>query len=184
MAMQAERAKVLEMLAAGTVTVEQATQLLDAIGWEAPEGRGRPGRQPAGPVPGFTTDELVALADNGVDASYLREAWAAGFRHLTADELIELHDHGVGADYLQELGRSGLTDLSVEDVTELADHGVSVAYLRELREAGLGHLSAEQVTELHDHGVSAAFMRELGGARAAGAPGGGAGSPPGDEPGA
>ena len=168
--MQTERTRVLELVAAGTISVEQATQLLDAIGWgsaEAPspapkvETRGAAGRSLGALVPG-----------------------------LTAQELIELADHGVGADYLRELREAGLTDLSVSELTELFDHGVR-ARLRsgEMRDAGFAHLSAAELTELFDHGVQPDYVREMerrapaarrrrSGRRARAKVGGGSGRPP------
>ena len=150
--MQAERTRVLELVAAGTISVEQATQLLDAIGWgpaEAPspapkvETRGAPGRSLGDLIPG-----------------------------LTAEELIELADHGVDADYLRELREAGLTDLSVSELTELFDHGVQPDYIRDMRDAGYAHLSAAELTELFDHGVQPDYVREMEreGARGATAP--------------
>jgi hypothetical protein len=145
--MQTERAKVLEMLASGAITVDQATQLLDAIGWGtagAPGGAAPlpqrvahvGGRHASGPVAGFTTEELA-----------------------------ELYSHGVTAAYLRGLRDAGLTDLSVDEVTELANHGVSADYVREMREAGYGLASAEELAELHGHGVTPDYLREMRGAR-------------------
>jgi hypothetical protein len=174
--MQTERAKVLEMLASGAITVDQATQLLDAIGWGtagAPGGAAPlpqrvahvGGRHASGPVAGFTTEELAELYSHGVTPDYLREMWAAGFRELTAEELAELYSHGVDAAYLRGLRDAGLTDLSVDEVTELANHGVSADYVREMREAGYGLASAEELAELHGHGVTPDYLREMRGAR-------------------
>ena len=123
--MQAERARILEMLAAGTITVDQATLLLDAIAWggTAARRRGRrPGRRPPAPGrtrggpaagrrdgAGFTTDELIQLANHGVTGGHLRALAAAGFDGLGVDDLVRLFDHGVDATYLQELREAGLT---------------------------------------------------------------------------
>jgi hypothetical protein len=142
-AMQTERSRVLEMVAAGTISVEQATQLLDAIGWGAGEASSTeqgqaPGRR------GGAGRRLGALAPG-----------------LSTEELIELADHGVGPDYLRELRKAGLTDLTVSEVIELHDHGVRADYIREMREAGFGHLSSAELTELYDHGVRPDYLRDL-----------------------
>jgi hypothetical protein len=141
MSMRAERSRVLEMVAAGTISVEQATQLLDAIGWGAAEA---PAAWPAGERRGEGGRRLGALAPG-----------------LSTEELIELADHGVGPDYLRELREAGLTDLTVSEVTELHDHGVRADYIRGMREAGYGHLSAGELTELYDHGVQPGYLREM-----------------------
>jgi hypothetical protein len=187
--MHAERSKVLEMLAAGTITVEQATQLLDAIGWGGPppaEGRTpqaregnagaagvadaagagdvsgrRPGRTPA-----FSTAELIELSNQGVSPTFVRELWAAGFRDFTVDQLTELSNHGVTVDYLRELAAAGLSHLTVDEVVELANHGVRPSYVRELREAAQQELSLDEVVELSNHGVTPAYLREMGSALA------------------
>jgi hypothetical protein len=166
--MRDERTKILDMLAAGTVTVEQAVQLLDAVASRAAGGAGGESAAPArgsDAAPRFTVEELVQLADHGVGADFLRAVREAGYHDLSADELTELADHGVSAGYLEELRHVGLIDLTVDAVIELFDHGVSPAYVRELREAGFANLSVEQVTELSDHGVSLDYLRQIGGAR-------------------
>jgi hypothetical protein len=144
MTMQAERSRVLELVAAGTITVEQATQLLDAIGWGAAEG----------PASGSTGQ----AAGRRGEAGRRLGALAPG---LTTEDLIELADHGVGPDYLRELREAGLTDLTVSEVTELYGHGVRADYIRKMREAGYGHLSAAELTELYDHGVQPDYLREM-----------------------
>ena len=150
--MQAERTRVLELVAAGTISVEQATQLLDAIGWGP---AGVPSPAPEAGTRGPAGRSLGSLAPG-----------------LTTEELIELADHGIGADYLRELREAGLTDLSVSELTELFDHGVQADYIREMRDAGYAHLSAAELTELFDHGVQPDYVREMEreGARGAKAP--------------
>src|SRR5688500_7680436 len=105
--MQEERSKVLEMVAAGTITDEQARQLLDAIGWGVQRPAERPRQESnanrsassGGPrpplVPRLTAEELVELASHGVSGAYLRELRAAGIHDLTVDEVVELSSHGV-----------------------------------------------------------------------------------------
>src|SRR5262245_2104746 len=179
--MQTERSKVLEMVAAGTITVEQAQQLLDAIGWGAPVPEAEePGGAPwprrearersrsagrSGVVPGFTTEELIELADHGVGADYIRDLWAAGVRDLSANDLTELFNHGVGAATLRSLRDAGLTDLTIDEVIELTNHGVTADYIVQMRAAGYAHVGVDELVELYSHGVTPAYLREMEGAR-------------------
>src|SRR5690349_16754688 len=121
--MDEEREKIVTMLAEGTITVEEAYQLLDAI--EAAE----PATQ-------------VAATGQAERMEPQRRAEVSGqagnlFAKLTLDQLIQLRMHGVSPEFIRGIRELGLTDLSFEQILELGMHGVDPGFIRGIREAGL-----------------------------------------------
>jgi hypothetical protein len=146
--MSEERRQVLEMLAAGKVTVEQANQLLEAL-----EAAGRPS----------DTGELRAPARQRERPAQRARPRDAFFSNLTPDQLIEPRDHGVTPAFVREMRELGFTDLSPDDLVELRDHGVNAAFVQEMRDLGFDNLAPDELVELRDHGVNAAFVQEMRG---------------------
>jgi hypothetical protein len=116
--------KVLDMLVDGTITADQAEELLGTIAEPAPSAR-RPSR-PAGDQAGrrLTVEELIELASNDVDADYVKSLIGAGLRNLTVADIVELASNDVQADYVRKLLESGLEDLTVDEIVELSDNEV------------------------------------------------------------
>lgn len=138
--MDAERQQILEMLANGKITPEQAGQLLDAVEpdelagadeWAAPRQELRQSRPRRRATPELR--KLAAASMHGVTSQYIAEMRAAGYDDLTVEQLIELRIHGVNPDFVQEIREAGYTDLSPEDLVQLRISGVNADYLREMR---------------------------------------------------
>jgi len=133
--MNEERRRVLEMVAAGTITPEQGDELLDALSTETvrksePAAESRVGRRLKSPK--FTTEELIQLGNHGVDATYMRGLRDAGLLHLSVDEIIGLYNHGVQPEFIREMQVMGFIDLTSNKLIELANHGVDEVYVREM----------------------------------------------------
>jgi len=154
-----ERTMVLEMLAAGKITIEQANQLIDVLGekplsteeeWTIKRQRSE-SREPVQPyrdqqqAPGltqFTFDQIIELSEHEVDPAYLKGLREAGLTDLSVEQIIELSEHDVEPSYLIKLRQAGLTDLSLDQIIELSEHEVDPAYLVKFREGGIfrGHV--------------------------------------------
>ena len=163
-----ESMQVLRMLAEGKITVDQANQLLDALGEEPPaavervetpkENRQRPGtRAPAK----FTLEQIIELSEHEVDPTFILRLRQAGLTDLTVDQIIELSEHEVDADFVVRLRKAGLTDLTVDQIVELSEHEIDPRFILQLREAGLADLSFDQIIELSEHGVDPALIRAM-----------------------
>jgi bla regulator protein blaR1 len=174
--MSEERQKVLEMLAEGRLTPEQADRLLEALGTAGqgaprpqPEPRQNPqGDQPRGPehrqhgfLAGLTADQLIEMRQHGVNPAFVQEIRSLGFRDISVDQLIELRDHGVTPDFIQGMRRMGFTDFDIDHLIELRDHGVNADFIQEMRELGLTEMSIDKLIELRDNGVNADYIREM-----------------------
>src|SRR5689334_17850430 len=108
--MDEERTKIMEMVAAGTISVEEADQLLEALDAAPADGETQrldapqPAERPAPPQPdrgagNWSLDQLMQMRMFGVDSAFIREMREAGFGDLSLDKLIEMGVHGVDADF-------------------------------------------------------------------------------------
>jgi hypothetical protein len=170
--MTEERRQILEMLAAGRLTVEQANQLLDALEPEqsakpaGPRSAGRQGERQGPPRRRGATmspEMLVPFKALAIDAAYVQELRDAGLEGLTPELLVRLRAVGVDAAYVHELREAGLENLTPEVLVSLRALGVDGAYIREMRASGLGDLSPEQLVELKAQGIGAEYVQKMQG---------------------
>ena len=91
-----ERTKILEMVASGKLTIEQADQLLERLGAQSRADAEKRPDQSVLPVgfTNFTGEQMAALEVYEVDADYIRALQEAGLRDLTVKQLISLKEHG------------------------------------------------------------------------------------------
>ena len=120
-----ERTKILEMVAEGSLTVEQADQLLERLGVPSQVSAEK---QPdtsenASEFATFTKEQLAALAAYDVDEAYIQALQEAGLRDLTVKQLISLKNYEVEADEIKVMRAAGFTDLTVEQLIFLKEHG-------------------------------------------------------------
>ena len=120
-----ERTQILEMVASGKLTIEQADQLLEILGAQslADAEKRSDQRQRAAGFTTFTGEQLAALAVYEVDADYIRALQEAGLRDLTVKQLISLKNYEVDAEYVRALREAGFTNLTVEQLISLKKHG-------------------------------------------------------------
>jgi hypothetical protein len=162
-----ERTKILEMVAEGSLTVEQADQLLERLGVP---GQISAEKQPdksenASEFATFTKEQLAALAAYEVDEAYIQALQEAGLRHLTVKQLISLKTYEVEADDVRALREVGFTDLTVEHLIALKNYEVDAEYIRALREVGFTDLTVKQLISLKNYEVEADEIKVM---RAAG----------------
>src|SRR5438270_13430 len=113
-----ERKQVLEMLAAGKISAEQADRLLEALQPRVVESApehvmvGHAGH--AGHPPRFRRERkesnlnpqvrrLMEARMHGVTADFVREMEAVGFKGLDLAELTQMRIHGINAQFAREM---------------------------------------------------------------------------------
>ena len=170
--MTEERRQILEMVASGQLTVEQADQLLDALEPERPPqpvGPRSASRQRGWPAQSrrrsatMSPEMLVPFKALAIDAAYVQQLRDAGLESLSPEILVRLRALGVDAAYVHELREAGLENLTPEVLVPLRALGVDGAYIREMRASGLEDLSPEQLVELKAQGIGAEYVQKMRG---------------------
>src|SRR5689334_16066998 len=118
--MQDETRQVLEMVANGTVTPQQAEELLEALD-------DKPAPTPVHARPHNHTHRRRHERERRISNPALAE-------------LAQAAMHGVDADYIRQMHELGFTDVSLEELTQLAIHGVDPEFVGEMRNLGFTDL--------------------------------------------
>ncbi len=184
--MNEEREQILNMLAAGKISVDDAQQLLESLekgaGWKinsptAPEplrveiapplkgkkqSKHRSRKSRRGPV--NLIDQVLEMRIHGIDGRFVRGLHEMGFTDLTIDQLKQLGIHGVTPEYIRAIRDAGFDHISADELISFSIHDVTPEFVQEMAEAGFGDLSAEQITGLAIHDVSSEYIHELAGA--------------------
>jgi hypothetical protein len=186
-----ERLMILDMIAEGKITAEEAEELLRAMEIIEEPAPTSPGMVPplshlsqltslsaipsSGPtrsqdlaaalkeagIDHVTLSDVQELQSNRITAEYIREMFALGLRPDGLSEWIDLRNHGVTPRYVRELREMGITGFDVDELTELRDHGVSAKYIASLHQMGLKDFDLDELVELSDNSVSAKYIAEL-----------------------
>ena len=147
--MKTGRARILEMVKDGKISIEQADELLEALENAVPN----------------TPEHVSPLEPEHKPRVEVRISRNTNGGKYNFEQMIELGKFGVSAKFIRQIAEVGLTDLSFEDVIELGKFGVSPKFVLEMRqlseEFDLGELNFERIIELGKFGVSAKFVREM-----------------------
>src|SRR5690349_21697090 len=130
--MSQETMQVLKMLAEGKLTVDQANQLLAALG----EDRSAAPRGGSAPIPRPRND---------------------AFGRLSPAQIVELRNHNVTPDYIRSMRSLGLEDMSLQHLIELRNHDIDPEYIRAMRATGLENLTVRKIIEMGIHNVTPDF---------------------------
>jgi hypothetical protein len=157
--MSDEALQVLEMLAAGKLTVDEADELLAAL--TSPSAAAE---RSLDQVLGFAPAPAqgAVLRSIGADATYIAALQAAFGYPLRTDKVIALKSIGVTAGYIAALRAGDFTDLDADQVIALRGLNVPSDYVRALRDAGLTDLTPERVIALWSAGVTAEQAAGIG----------------------
>jgi hypothetical protein len=152
--MKTGRARILEMVKDGKISIEQADELLEALENAQPNTPARTSPFEASPLePEHKPRVEVRISRNTNGGKY------------NFEQMIELGKFGVSPKFIRQIAEVGLTDLGFEDVIELGKFGISPKFVLEMRqlseEFDLGELNFERIIELGKFGVSAKFVREM-----------------------
>ena len=184
--MNDQRTHVLQMLANGKITVDEAESLLTALeeGNQrqqpfpfpagAPSHPPRPPQPPAPPQPlrgaprprrerssDDLIDQVLSLRIHGIDAKFIAAMKELGFHDITIDEWIALKNHGVTAEFVEEMRAVGFEKLNPDELLQLRIHGVDAAFVEAMREATGRDLTADQLVALRIHDVTPDVFAEI-----------------------
>ncbi len=137
-----------------------------------------------------SVDELIALRNQGVTGTYIREMGALGRGRLslhdilalatqgvtpryvaaldqrlsstpTLGDVLSLATQGVSTRWLDGMAALGYPKLSVSDALALAVQGCELSYVRSLQEAGVRGLTPRQIVALRVQGIDGTYVRRL-----------------------
>ena len=144
--MSEERLKVLEMLANGRITVEQANQLLATLGLSE-EPRNDPGIDDHGSAEEeddspnansrfgeWTFEQILQMGVMGVEPEFVLEAREA-YPELSLDQIVHLSQVGVEPSFIRKVRESGLDDLSFDQIVHMGTVGVDPEDFKRVRAA-------------------------------------------------
>lgn len=156
--MNEERMQVLNMLADNKLTVEQANQLLEALGDQPATTEQRAAvqrqtqptatNQERDPRADRLAQQLADLKAVGVNAAFVREMEALGFVDLTPEQLVDLKAVGVNAQFVREMCDLDFGDLAPDQLQHLKAVGVNAEFIAEMRVLGMVDLDADQLVAL------------------------------------
>ena len=162
--MSEERLKVLEMLANGRITVDQANQLLATLG-VSEEPRNAPGIDDHGSAEEeddspnassrfgeWTLEQILQMSTLGVEPEYIRKVRDAGLTDLSFEQILQMGVMGVEPEFVLE-AREAYPELSLDQIVQLSHVGVDPSFVRKVRESGLDDLSFDQIVHMGTVGV-------------------------------
>ena len=165
-----EQRRVLEMVAAGDLTVEDAQRLLDALqeGAEQPHvTRTHRTFVVEGARHGAFEDHLLDPDVRKLVTSHLKQSLRHRFRthgHRAArsaiDEIVSLRSMGIRPEYVKEMKEILEEDLSTDEVVALHEEGVAPEFAREMRQI-LIDVSGDDLVRFVSEGVAPAYAREM-----------------------
>jgi hypothetical protein len=148
--MNEERIKVLELLANGKITIDQANQLIEVLNAKDDSSAERHREGAAQPDSGTT----IILEQQQIPARQ-------DFNSFTFDQVVAMGTVGVKPEFVQRVREAGLTDLTFEQIIEMGTVGVEPDYVLKVREAGLTDLSFDQIVEMGTVGIEPEFIRGM-----------------------
>lgn len=104
---------------------------------------------------------LAGMCQRGIDRALVQMALRHFGNTIGWEDLAALRDENIGASYLDALAGVGYTHLSVRDAIALKQNGVSAAYVTALAAEGYEHLPPSELVDLRNEGVDAQFLQEL-----------------------
>ncbi len=177
-----EREAILRMVAAGKITVEQGSELLDAL-----EPTARAGPQPGRGL-GELLEEVLAFGlgrrsgegwsghgpprpprprrpPRPPGSARTEQRWVGTFSSgttrpgLSFEDLVELKTQGVPKHYIEEM-RDIFPDLGFSELVEWREAGIEPDYARGML-AAFGDIDPSQLVELREAGVTVDFASAL-----------------------
>src|SRR5688572_25555640 len=163
---QKERLMVLDMIAEGKITAEEAEQLFKAM--EVIEEEPASDSPEVALVPPLS--HLSHLSDLSVQSPITSRPSAkeliaalkeADIDQMTLSDVQELQAHRLTAEYIREMLSLGVKPDDLNEWIALREHGITPRYVRELHTMGVTNLAVDELVELKDHGVSAKYVASL-----------------------
>jgi hypothetical protein len=110
--------------------------------------------------PEMTHEELIALREEGVTATFVSNVRSLGFEDLTLDEAVLLASEGVSSTFMAMMIELGY-DFTISDFVDLERAGVTAYYTSNIHDLGYRDVTKEQLIRLQQIGVTPALVQQL-----------------------
>lgn len=110
----------------------------------------------------LTDEELIALRNEGVTATYTSQIRELGYTEVTLDELVELQDADVSVLFARMMKEMGY-ELSIQDLIDLRRNNVTAYFTSNMMDLGytMEELSKENLQRLRGLGVTHEMAERL-----------------------
>ncbi|HVF11481.1 MAG TPA: hypothetical protein VNA87_00185 [Actinomycetota bacterium] len=171
--MSKEQIKILEMVAEGTISVEEGEKLLETLSEPTHKTQKKVRVMPEDEVDLEDLFNDLPQAVNiasGIARGAVRSGFAKRIRltpdrgdtivgsNLGFDKLVKLGTFGISPKFLKELKEAGIKDLTFDEIISFGVHGVSPAYVKEMKTRFGDDISYKQITKLATFGIDADFV--------------------------
>src|SRR5690242_7825865 len=161
---QKERLMVLDMIAEGKITAEEAEQLFKAMEVIEDEATSD-SPQLVPPLSHLSQLTSLSASPSTGGRSSAKDLIAAlkeaHIDQVTLSDVQELQAHKLTAEYVREMRALGIEPDGLGEWIDLRVHDITPRYVRDLRDMGVTDLDVSELTELKDHGVSAKYIASL-----------------------
>lgn len=108
----------------------------------------------------LSREDLIALRQQGVTATFTSRIRDLGYPDLTLDEVVRLAQNDVSSRFAAMMKELGYT-LSIDDMIQLRQHDVTAYFTSNLHDLGYTDITKDELIRLRDTGVSASEVERL-----------------------
>ena len=161
---QAEQAKILDMVARGKITAEEADLLLGALAGE--DGSATPEIETSEKgknhhVLNLSGEHKLQIGIEGVSPEFIQALAELDLSQLEGEQIVQMGIEGVSPDFIRAIAGLDLRYLQGEHIVQMAVEGVSPDMIRALAECDLQDFDGEHIVQMAVEGVSLDIIREL-----------------------
>jgi hypothetical protein len=142
--------RILELVKAGTITVEQGMELLKALNGNERPRHTQPPRPPEPPAP---------------PSRKVGRPLASGGGQLSFDQIVQLGMYNIKPEFVQEMRDAGLDDINFDTIVQLGMYNIKPGYVLEIRqiadELGAAMPSTQKIIELGMYNIKPAYIRDM-----------------------
>jgi hypothetical protein len=142
--------RILELVKAGTITVEQGMELLKALEGNERPRHTQPPRPPEAPAP---------------PSRKVGRPLGSGGGQLSFDQIVQLGMYNIKPEFVQEMRDAGLDDINFDTIVQLGMYNIKPGYVLEIRqiadELGAAMPSTQKIIELGMYNIKPAYIRDM-----------------------
>lgn len=108
----------------------------------------------------LSREDLIALREQGVTATFVSRMRDLGYTALTLDQAVRLSQNDVSSTFAAMMKELGY-ELSIDELVNLRQHGVTAYYTSNLHDLGYTEVTLDELVRLRDTGVTTSEAEQL-----------------------